>query len=106
MRDIPLAPTRPSRRDLITAKVSRRSLHIASLYVQAWPERIDGLVPLLNHLDGVEVHDTDTRGRMILTIEIPSDAALLNTISKIEQTEGVITASLVFHQIEDLGDDQ
>lgn len=106
MRNIPTAPTRPSRRDLITARVSRQSLHIASLYVQAWPERIDGLVPVLNQLEGVEVHDTDPRGRIILTIEIPSDAALLNTISTIEQTEGVITASLVFHQIEDIDDDQ
>ncbi|MAF96711.1 MAG: glutamate synthase [Rhodospirillaceae bacterium] len=92
---------RPSRRDLITARFSRTSFHVASLVVQAWPERIAGLTLRLNGLDGVEVHKTGPGGRMILTVEVADDARLLRAISDIEGTDGVITASLVYHQIED-----
>jgi nitrate reductase NapD len=91
----------PSRRDLITARFSEQQFHIASLLVQARPEEIPGLKVQLNRLQGIEVHDTDARGRMILTVEAKDDRGLLGAITQIEKTKGVITTSLVYHQIEE-----
>ncbi|NQU58376.1 MAG: chaperone NapD [Rhodospirillales bacterium] len=93
--------TRPSRRDLITARFSDQKYQIASLLVQARPENIPGLTIQLNTLTGIEVHDSDARGRMILTVEAENDYGLLGAITKVENTKGVITTSLVYHQIEE-----
>jgi len=92
--------TRPSRRDLMTGRFDRASLHVASLLVQAWPERIAGLIPVLNGIAGVEVHDNDERGRVIVTVEAANDAGLIGAITNIERTDGVINASLVYHQVD------
>ncbi len=93
--------TRPSRRDLITARFTEQRFQIASLLVQARPETIPELTVQLNTLEGIEVHDTDARGRMILTVEAENDSGLLGAITKVENTKGVITTSLVYHQIEE-----
>jgi len=100
MKDAFEPSTDPSRRDVIKARFSRESDHIASLLVQAWPERIPALIPRLESLTGIEVHQKDEKGQLIVTVEAGSDRKLLNAISDIEQTVGVITVSLVYHQIE------
>lgn len=94
----------PSRRDVLKARFSRKSDHIASLLVQAWPERIPELRPQINAMSGIEVHQDDAKGQMIVTVEAGSDRQLLNAISDIEQIKGVIAVSLVYHQIEDTND--
>ena len=94
--------TRPSRRDLISARFTEQRFHIASLLVQARPEHIPGLTDTLNLLGGIEVHDSDARGKMILTVEAENDKSLMEAITHVEQTKGVITTSLVYHQIEEV----
>lgn len=101
----PFARTGATRRDIITARFARNSAHVASLLVQAWPERIPALLPELNSLQGVEVHQSDPKGKIILTVEAPSDRRLLAAISEIESAQGVVTASLVYHEIEDADDE-
>jgi len=91
--------TRPSRRDLISGRFSQQSFHIASLLVQAWPDKIPGLTVQFNALEGIEVHDTDGNGKMILSVEAKDDSGLMGAITKVEQTQGVITTSLVYHEI-------
>ena len=101
----PIARSGATRRDIITARFARHSAHVASLLVQAWPERIPALLSELNGLRGVEVHQSDPKGKIILTVEAPSDRRLLAAISEIEAAEGVVTASLVYHEIEDADDE-
>ena len=91
----------PSRRDLLSGRFSPDTSHIASLMVQAWPDHLSEVTPLLNAIPGVEVHASEANGRMVVTVESDSDARLLDAISSIERTEHVVTASLVYHQIED-----
>ncbi len=91
----------PSRRDLFAGRLSAQAGHIASLMVQARPERIDHLTPSLNAIRGVEVHGSNDRGRMVVTVEAVDDGHLMQAISRIEAVDGVVAASLVYHQIED-----
>ena len=93
-----------TRRGLLTGAFNTDTGHIASLYVQAWSEKNPTIVPQLTALPGVEVHVTETPGKLIMTVEANSDSELLSTITKIEKTDGVISVSLVYHQIEDDGD--
>ena len=90
-----------SRRHVITARAVSGAEHIASLLVQVRPERIAAIAEQLAGREGVEVHATDPKGKIIVTIEAGSDRRLLDTVSWIEATPGVIAAPLVYHQIEE-----
>jgi nitrate reductase NapD len=91
----------PSRRDVLKASFTSPTPHIASLMVQARPEHIPTLTPVLNSISGVEVHASADNGRMVVTVEADNDQHLLDLISAVETREHVIIASLVYHQIED-----
>lgn len=90
-----------SRRGAITARFAKGSDHIVSLLVQVRPERIEDITPELVGREGVEVHATDPKGKIIVTIEAGSDRRLLDTVSWIEAISGVIAAPLVYHQVEE-----
>lgn len=90
-----------SRRDLLKAKISHSTSHIASLVVQVRPEHIPALTPQLDEMIGVEVHASANTGRMVVTIEADDDQHLLDLITAIQMQDHVINASLVYHQIED-----
>ncbi|MBL6952308.1 MAG: chaperone NapD [Alphaproteobacteria bacterium] len=101
----------PSRRELITARFSQSNHlqsgqvhsggHIASLMVQARPQHMAQLTPVLAAIPGVEVHGSNDQGRMIVTVEADNDGHFMDIMGRIEGTENVVMASLVYHQIED-----
>ncbi|MGI9381826.1 MAG: chaperone NapD [Methyloligellaceae bacterium] len=89
-----------TRRDFITGRVGGESVHIASLLVQAWPDQLDDVERVLTELPGVESHGPAGAGRLIVTVETENDAALVDAVNRIERSEGVITASLVYHHMD------
>lgn len=89
------------RRNFIHGRLTRETRHIASLLVQAWPDRMAQAETHLAAIPGVENHGAAGTGKLILTIEVDSDAELVETISRIEGTDGVLTASLVYHQMDE-----
>lgn len=94
-----------SRRDFIRGRVGRDFRHIASLLVQAWPDRIGETETALVEIPGVESHGPAGTGKLIVTIDVADDQGLVEAVSRIEATEGVITASLVYHQMDEDGED-
>ena len=90
-----------ARRDFLRGRVGRQTHHIASLLVQAWPDRMAGIRDALVQIPGIEDHGIAGPGKVILTVEVDNDAALVETINRIEATAGVITASLVYHQMDE-----
>lgn len=95
----------PSRRDLLKGRFTpRRQFHVASLMVQAWPDRMADIQPALNRIPGVEVHQSTPEGRLVITVETENDDGLMDIIRQVERTDGVVTASLVYHQFEDEDD--
>jgi len=95
-----------TRRDFLKGGLTRPNQHIASVLVQAWPEKIPEIESHLTKIPGVESHGSSTRGKLILSIESENDAGLVDAISKIEATDGVITASLVYHHMEEIDDER
>ncbi len=94
-----------SRREFIKGRVGKRNYHIASVLVQAWPEKLAAVESELTHLAGVESHGSNGTGKLIVTVETADDAGLVDTMRRIEMADGVIVASLVYHHMEETGDD-
>ena len=91
---------RLSRRQLLRGTTAG-SAHIASLVVQCLPRNLDSTRSAIEALDGAEVPETDERGKMVVLLECHSEGALLDTIRDIEHTSGVISANMVFHQLDE-----
>lgn len=106
MRDDKMSTTKRSRRDFLKGRLNDGgSDHIASVLVQAWPERIPAVEAELTQIPGVESHGSNGAGKLIITVESHSDGELLASINRIEAAKGVIAASLVYHHSEELGDE-
>lgn len=75
-------------------------MNISSVIVIPHPERIDAVRGGLQELSGVEVHAVSPEGKMIVTIEGDSDGMTARTYEMISQLDGVMSASMVYHQNE------
>ena len=72
---------------------------IASILVQARPERLDEVETAITALNGCEIYGRDAKGKLVVVIDADAGAlgSTLNTIALIPH---VYSASLVFHAIE------
>jgi len=103
MREQTQSLTGSTRREFLKGRGAGTAGHIASVLVQAWPEKIPGIKAHLARFPGIESHGSNGAGKLILTIEAEDDAGLMDAIRRIESTPGVIVASLVYHQFEETG---
>ncbi|MDP3540163.1 MAG: chaperone NapD [Azonexus sp.] len=75
-------------------------VNISSVLLGVSPGDPMGAREHLLAMDGVEVHAVAEDGRMIVTIETPSEGSTVEIFEVIRQLPGVLSASLVFHQYE------
>ena len=78
-----------------------QELHIASLVVHAKPAALDSVQPGVDALSGTEVHGVSETGKLVVTLETDSEAAMLERIDAIGRLQGVLSVALVFHQVDD-----
>ncbi len=74
--------------------------HISSLVVQCRPENTESLISTLNTMDHVEVPEHCSSGKLVVLLETPGEAVSMDRISAIEHLPGVISAALVYHEID------
>jgi nitrate reductase NapD len=86
-----------TRRSFLTGRIAEPAEHIASVLIQARPERLAEVESAVSSLPGVESHGASEAGKLIVTLETRSDAALVDRMNRIQTTDWVITASLVYH---------
>jgi periplasmic nitrate reductase NapD len=72
---------------------------IASILVQAKPDRLAEVETAISALAGCEIHGRDPKGKLVVVVEAASDGAIGGTLNRIAMTEGVLSAALVFHAI-------
>lgn len=75
-------------------------IHIAGLVIHAQPENLDRVRSRLERLSGVEVHAFDSRGKLVITIEAPSDSVIADLLIAIPEMPGVIGCGLAHHHSE------
>lgn len=77
-------------------------LHISSLLVHARPASLPAVRATLATLDGIEVHAAGETGKIVVTLETANSARIVERLERIREIAGVLSAVLVFHQIEPL----
>ena len=95
------------RRALITGRVLRDDRvvnppggEIASILVQARPERLTGVEAAIAALAGCEIYGRDPKGKLVVVVDSPDAGALGTTLNTIALLPDVYSASLVFHAID------
>jgi nitrate reductase NapD len=90
-----------SRRSFLTGQVP--SIHISSAVVSVLPAHRENVVRLLSDMTGVEVHHQST-SKIVVVLEGPESGVLGSRLAEIACLDGVLSANMVFEQIERLAD--
>lgn len=75
-------------------------MNISSAIVIPHPERVAAVVEALATVQGVEVAVVSPEGKIIVTIETEEDRATIQAYESISLLDGVLSASMVYHQKE------
>ena len=73
---------------------------IASILVQARPDRLTSVEAAITALDGCEIYGRDPKGKLVVVADAPNAGALGTILNTIALLPDVYTASLVFHAID------
>ena len=73
---------------------------IASILVQARPERLDEVEAAIVALDGCEIHGRDPKGKLVVVMDAPNAGVIGTTLNTIALLPHVYSACLVFHAID------
>jgi len=73
---------------------------IASILVQARPERLDDVEAAILEIAGCEIHGRDPKGKLVVVIDAPEAGVIGTTLNTIALLPDVYAASLVFHAID------
>jgi len=97
------------RRDFISGRlldaqrvVAPPGAEIASVLVQARPERLAEVEAAILALDGCEIHGRDPKGKLVVVIDAAEAGAIGATLNTIALLPNVYSAALVFHAIDGL----
>ncbi len=73
------------------------AFEIASILVQARPERLDEVAGAIAALPGAQIYSRDARGKLVVVVEASGSDRIGATLNTISLLPGVLTAALVFH---------
>lgn len=71
-------------------------LHIASVVVHATPRRAPVIADAIAGMAGAEVHARTEGGKLVVTLEADSAAAMTGAVSRIQHLDGVLSVALVY----------
>lgn len=75
-------------------------MNLSGILVMARPEHLSGVVAELGALPGVEVHQQDPAGRVVVVLEADSVRAEADGLRQIQRVPGVLMAEMVVHYFE------
>lgn len=75
-------------------------MNISSVIVIPHPDRVEAVLASLKSLEGVEVAAVSPEGKTIVTIETEGDRDTVGMYESISLLDGVMSASMVYHQQE------
>ena len=88
-----------SRRQLLSG--AKPACHISSLVVHCLPESVAAAIAAIEALHHMEVPESDPSGKFVVLMETDDEADIMSGIEQIQEIDGVINATLVYHQIDD-----
>ena len=88
------------RRDLLSGSAAQ-SCHISSLVIHCRPEAMAAAMASIQAMPHAEVPESNPNGKFVVLLETEDEATVLEGISQIQNLQGVINATLVYHQIDE-----
>ena len=95
------------RRSLITGRllnpdrmIAPPGGEIASILVQARPERLVEVEAAILALQGCEIYGRDPKGKLVVVVDAPDAGSLGTTLNTLALLADVYSASLVFHALD------
>ncbi|KRW70850.1 MULTISPECIES: chaperone NapD [Stutzerimonas stutzeri subgroup] len=73
-------------------------LHIASLLVHCRPELLTAIKANLRLLPGLELHQENANGKLVVVLEAEHESRILSAIDHIQHLPGVLNAALIYHE--------
>jgi periplasmic nitrate reductase NapD len=77
-------------------------LHISSLVVHSTPKRVRLVSDAIAAIEGALVHATSPGGKLVVTLEADSSDEMFAKVMRIQQTDGVLSAALVYECVDTL----
>lgn len=74
--------------------------HVSSLVVLTQPPLRHRLAEQIGALEGAEVHVVSEEGKLVVTLEGPSQGPIMTAIDAINGMPGVLSAGLIYHQFD------
>ena len=76
-------------------------MNLSGILVMTLPENLPQVVSALSALPGVEVHQQDPVGRVVVVLEADKVREETDGLRRIQAVPGVLMAEMVFHYFED-----
>ena len=76
-------------------------MNICGCLIHVLPERADDVRPVLEAIDGVEVHAVSDDGRFVIGVEDTPRKRASDIIMDLHQIPGVVSLTLTYHHFED-----
>jgi nitrate reductase NapD len=77
-------------------------LHITSLVVHSTPKRAPLVAGIIAAIPGACVHATSPQGKLVVTLEASTADEMVTKVTSIQQTDGVLSAALVYECVDSL----
>jgi nitrate reductase NapD len=75
-------------------------MNVSSVIVHARDGHSAAVQERLRRQTGIEIHAASPEGKLIVTIETESDRETIEAYERLGRTDGVLSAAMVYHQIE------
>lgn len=75
--------------------------HISSFIVHCLPDRLENILADVKQMNNVEAHAPSPAGKFVALLESEDEHQILSTINRIQSIDGVLTATMVYHEIDD-----
>ena len=76
------------------------SINICGVLIHGRPEDAAKLTERIETIPGTQVHHAADNGRMVVTVEADSERVAGDRMLELNNIEGVLSASLVYHHFE------
>ena len=72
--------------------------HVASFVAHALPAHVNDVSTAITSTDGAEIHATSPEGKIVFTLEGPTQQSIGKTIDTLKYHKGLSALSPVYHQ--------
>jgi nitrate reductase NapD len=81
-------------------------MNISGVLVRVAPDNIVSATEDLERLEGVEVHASNKDGRLVVTVEKPSESELSECVLEMHNLSNVLSVSMIYHHFDDFEDEE